>query len=420
MHKVIMIGCDLHDATMVLRWADGPGESVRLTFATSERAEMIVRLRQLAQQRGAERIVFAYEASGQGFGLCDDLREAGIECHVLSPTHLPHSVHSRKNKTDDKDALMLLEEVRAHVLAGRELPCVWVPDLATRDDREAVRQRLEFAAQRTRIKNQIRSLAKRWQLAFPGFFSKSGDWSKKSLRWLEDVAAGDVEGLRPGARRTLQSLVALYRSLGEQIQQLDKAVVSLSRADRYKRAFRKLTLLPGVGTLTAMTFLTELGDLDRFANRRQLAAYLGLAPSSFESGELNDRKGHITRQGPGRVRHVLCQASWAALRCSAEWRATYDRIKRGSKSRSKVAIVAVMRKLAVQMWHVARSREWDELLDERDRLQQAQAQAPRPSTSARAQQKGAVPSVSPSTRPGEVKAEATARRKGLGRTACNT
>lgn len=420
MHKVIMIGCDLHDATTVLRLADGPGESTRLTFATSERSEMIARLKQLAQQRGAERIVFAYEASGQGFGLCDDLREAGIECHVLSPTHLPHSAHSRKNKTDDKDALMLLEEVRAFVLAGRKLPSVWVPDLTTRDDREAVRQRLEFAAQRTRIKNQIRNLAKRWQLAFPKFFSKSGDWSKKSLRWLEDVAAGEVEGLRPGARHTLQSLVVVYRSLGEQIKQLDKAVVALSKLDRYKQAFRKLTLLPGVGNLTAMTFLTELGDLDRFANRRQLAAYLGLAPSSFESGQRNDRKGHITRQGPGRVRHVLCQASWAALRCSAGWRETYDRIKRGSKSRSKVAIVAVMRQLAVQMWHVARSQEWDELLDERDRLQKVKDKTPRPSTSARAQQKGAVPSASPATRPGGVKAEATARRKGLKRTPIKT
>jgi transposase len=142
MCKVIMIGCDLHDMTTVLKLADGPGASVRKGFLTSRREEMIVWIKEFAAQRGAERIVFAYEASGQGFGLYDDLTDAGIECHVLAPTHLPHNVHSRKNKTDDKDAEMLLDEVRAYVLAGRSLPSVWVPDHQTRDDRESVRLRL--------------------------------------------------------------------------------------------------------------------------------------------------------------------------------------------------------------------------------------------------------------------------------------
>jgi len=134
-----------------------------------------------------------------------------------------------------------------------------------------------------------------------------------------------------------------------------------------------------------MVFLTELGDLSRFANRRQLAAYLGLTPSASESGERDDRKGHVTKQGPARVRHVLCQAAWAVLRVSPEWRATYDRTKRGSKSRGKIAIVAVMRQLAVAMWHRARSPELDGLLDEIDAQK----------TSARARQKGPPPSGSP-------------------------
>ena len=417
MSKIIMIGCDLHDATTVLRVAEGQGDSIRKVFATSERTEMVRWLKEFANERGAARIVFAYEASGQGFGLCDALREEGIECHVLAPTHLPHSSHTRKNKNDDKDATLLLEEVRAHVLAGRALPTVWIPDLGTRDDREVIRLRLEAAAQRTRIKNQIRNILKRWQQAMPTFFSKTGDWSKRSVRWLEDIGAGHVEGLREGTREALSSLVALYRSLTEQIRQLDRGVLRLSKTPRYAQAFRKLQLLQGVGTLTAMTFLTELGDLDRFANRRQLAAYLGLAPASFESGKRDDRKGHITRQGPARVRHVLCQAAWASLRHSKDWRQTYDRIKGGSKSRGKVAIVAVMRKLAVMMWQVARSPEWDRLLGEWDKVpdEQPLGNESRTQTSAQAQQTGAVPSVSPSPRPGRVKAEARARRTGLTR-----
>lgn len=403
MSKVIMIGCDLHDVSMVLKVADGLGPSLRKGFLTARRAELIEWIWEYANEREAKRIVFAYEASGQGFGLYDDLTDAGIECHVLAPTHLPHTAHGRKNKTDDKDAEMLLDEVRAYVLAGRKLPTVWVPNLETRDDREIVRQRLELAAQRTRIKNQIRNLFKRWKMSFPDSFTANGEWSRKSVQWLRDVAAGTTACLGEGSRVRLTSLVDLYQTLSMQLKSLDKAIAQLSRSPRYAKAFRKLKLIKGVGTLCAMTFLTEMGDLNRFKNRRQLGAYLGLAPSAFESGQQNDRKGHITHQGPARVRHMLCQSAWAALRCSLEWREKYDRIRRNSKQRSKVAIVAIMRQLGVTMWHAARSAELDELFEEVDRVK----------TSARARQKGAAPPALPSPRPSLGEAEATATRKGL-------
>ena len=150
MAHVIMIGCDLHDAKMILKIADGTGEPVSRSWATKDVSGLIDFLFAFADERGAERIVFAYEASGQGFGLHDQLTQAGIESHVLAPTHLPHTARTRKNKTDSNDALMLLDEVRGFVLAGRRLPDVWVPDQQTRCDRELVRARLEMAAQRTR------------------------------------------------------------------------------------------------------------------------------------------------------------------------------------------------------------------------------------------------------------------------------
>jgi transposase len=386
MSKVIMIGGDVHDSSVRLRIASGAAESVGKSFVAADVSTMIAWIQEFAARRGATRIVFVYEASGQGFGLYDTLTAAGIECHVLAPTHLPHTARMRKNKTDDNDAQMLLEEVRAHVLAGRKLPAVWVPDPQTRDDREVVRMRLELGEKRTRVKNQIRHLAKRWKLALPGWFSKSGNWSKRSLLWLAEVAAGVVGHLATGVQVALGSLLDLYQELTRQLGVLDQAVARLARSDRYAQTFRKLKLLPGVGTLTAMVFLTEMGNLARFANRRQLAAYLGLAPTAYESGSQNDRKGHITRQGPARVRHLLCQAAWAALRASADWRARYERLKRGSSKRSKIAIVAVMRQLAIRMWHTARSPEVDGLLAEIDRLQ----------TSAPARQKGPPLPPSPS------------------------
>jgi transposase len=115
----------------------------------------------------------------------------------------------------------------------------------------------------------------------------------------------------------------------------------------------RLAKLCGVGVLTAIVFLTELGDLSRFANRRQIAAYLGLAPSSHESGGQQDRKGHITHQGSYRVRKVLCQATWSRVRSSEQEKAVYERIKAKNPKKAKIAVVAGMRRLAVQMWHRA-------------------------------------------------------------------
>lgn len=373
MNKITMIGCDLHDRNTMLKVAVDTEKSVKKTFATADVAGMIDWIKSFAQEHGSTRIVCAYEASGRGFGLYDTLADAGIECHVLAPTHLPRTVHRRKNKTDEKDAEMILGELRGHLLAGRKLPVVWVPDPQTRDDREPVRMRLQLGAQRTRLKNQIRSLAKRTKLEFPVWFTSSGEWSRRSVQWLRDVAAGEGDGA-DGVRAVLASLMELYDAVCQQMKSLDRTIAKLAATPRYRRMFRKLKLMAGVGTLTAMVFLTELGDLDRFANRRQLSAYLGLTPTATESGEHNDRKGHITRQGPVQLRHMLCQAAWAALRCSDHWREKFERIKRGSPQRSKVAIVAIMRQLGNAMWRTARSANLDGLLDEADQKAWARAQ----------------------------------------------
>ena len=105
--------------------------------------------------------------------------------------------------------------------------------------------------------------------------------------------------------------------------------------------------------MTAMTFLVELGDVRRFRNRRQVASYLGLVPTSYESGEDDDHKGPITHLGPARVRKVLNQAAWTLVRKDAVWKDRYGPLaaRRGAPK----AIVAIMRKLGIELWHRAQA-----------------------------------------------------------------
>jgi transposase len=350
MSKVIMTGCDLHDRSMLIRFAVENGKPQQASFSNDSlgRKSLVERLLTEARKHGAERIVFAYEASGAGYGLSDLLHECGIECYVLSPTHLPRTPKSAKFKTDAKDAQMLLEQLRGFVLAGNRLPTVWTPPQRLRDDRELMRTRIDSSDDVTRIKLQILSMLKRYEICKPSWYTSQ--WSKRLVAWLRERATE----LDPVVGIVLEGLIERYELFRDELKKLDKAIKELSKTDRYRAACKAVRELPGVGLITAMTFLTEMGDMNRFRNRREVAAYLGLCPSSHESGECNDRKGRITRQGSSRLRKVLCQAVWTSIRDCEETSAAYHRIKGGKKDRSKKAIVALMRRLGIVMWHRAK------------------------------------------------------------------
>jgi transposase len=355
MGQRIMVGCDLHDRSILLRVARGrgPARTVAARNTAAGRRAMIERLQAEAGQSG--QVIFAYEASGQGFGLYDELTAAGIEAHVLAPTKLVRSPKQRRNKTDIRDANAMLDLVRAHVLAGNELPDVWVPDMGTRDAREMVRTRIDAATKVTRLKTQIQCLLKRNRLERPQAVGRG--WTAAFRRWLAHLATGGSDAAGDGAvgvRAALGSLLRQLEFYEQETKRLDLELVGLAHSPRYAKAVAALVGLPGVGVLTALVFLTELGDPTRFANRRVLSSYLGLAPACFESGECNDRKGHITSQGPSRVRRALCQAAWASMRSDAGPDAeAYARIVARNPKHKKIAVVALMRRLAVKMWHRA-------------------------------------------------------------------
>jgi transposase len=309
---------------------------------------MIQFLKQQARKANAAGIVFAYEASCLGYGLYDELREAGIECHVLAPTAMQRSPKQQRSKTDEKDARQILDTLRAHLLAGTALPAVCVPDAQTRQDRQIVRRRLELGEQVARVKTRITAMIKAHGLREPQAMER---WSLAHRRWLQAL---DGEQLGYGAQITLCSLLRELEFTEGELALQHENMENLARHERYAEAVAELDKFKGVGVLTAMVFLTEMGDMDRFENRRQVGAYLGLVPGSHESGEQTDRKVHITKQGPSRVRKVLCQATWALLGHDKDETAVHRRIMRGQHKRKKTATVALMRRLAVRMWHAAR------------------------------------------------------------------
>ena len=356
-NEYLMVGCDLHEKNLLIFAARGQDEPIKRSFhgGPAGRAKMIQFLQALAQKLAAKHIVFAYEAGPQGFGLYDELTDAGMDCHVLAPSRMAKSDKDRKDKTDAKDAARILQVLRNHYLAAENLPEVWVPDRQTRADRQLVRQRQAIAEQAARAKTRITTFLKANAIDKPQTIGKS--WTRGHRKWLVMLAKRADAGLTLSLRVCLQSLLRMLAGLERELDRLDAHLLRLAETPRYRAPVRALAGMKGVGLITAMVFLTELGDMSRFANRRRLAAYLGLVPSCHDTGERTERKGHITHQGSPRVRRVLCQAAWVWCRLDPHEQARLENISRGKKDRNKIALVAQMRRLAIRMWHQARDAQ---------------------------------------------------------------
>ncbi len=341
MKQVTYVGLDVHKKSITA--AFGPvkskPESMKVTNDPKGWNRLADRLKLWDVQA-------VYEASSCAFEVYDEMTSRGWSVVVVAPSLLPKSDKERKNKTDVKDAVELRSRLVAHREAGATLPIVWVPPVPVREDRELVRRRLSLGEKVSGVKSGILSLLQVHKVP-EGDQSK---WTKDHVNRL-DYLCGQKSPLGKPVRVALGSLLAELRFLLDEEKRLQKELEDLAKEARHRAAAEKLTEVKGVGTLTAMTFLTELGDVSRFRNRRQLANYLGLTPSSHESGEATDRKGHITRQGPPRIRKVLNQAAWVHVRCLPEAKKRFGRLafRRGVKK----AIVAEMRRLGIELWHRA-------------------------------------------------------------------
>lgn len=346
MEQTIMCGIDMHENSLVCRVAVNNEEPRTKRHGNTGRGrqQLFRELRTISRKRGGGRIVVAHEASTHGFCFYDDCRDEGIECFILAPTKMRKSKKDRKKKTDEHDAQLILETLRGHVLAGNTLPNIWIPDDQTREDREVVRARLDVAQKLTGVKTQIQTLLKGRRVRKPTGVGRS--WSRRHRQWLASLCKEE-----PGWP-ALATLLRQIEALEGEIAILDNEIAALSRGPRYAEACEALVEeIVGVGVLTAMVFLTEMGDLSRFRNRRKVGAYVGLAPSSNDSGE-TERKGHITREGSWRVRKVLCQGSWARVAHDPVEARIYEGIVERNPKHKKIAVVAAMRRLGIRMWHV--------------------------------------------------------------------
>ena len=143
--------------------------------------------------------------------------------------------------------------------------------------------------------------------------------------------------------------------LAKQVKHLEDDLAVLADSE-YKKQMDLLTSIKGIGVTLAAALIMTTGGFTYFGNAKQLTRYLGLSPTYQQSGTSVNFKGHINRNGDSTLRSQLYVAAFSSLRCNAECRACYDRLRSNGKP-GKVAVIAVANKLVRQAFAVVKQEK---------------------------------------------------------------
>ena len=286
--------------------------------------------------RSGTEVHAVYEACGFGFTLQRQLSALSIQCYVVCPQKLDEQ--NRRVKTDGLDARALVLKLDRFVEGNRSaLALVRVPTEEEEQKRAIHRQREQMVKVRKQLEAQGLSL-----LVNHGLEPVQNWW--KSRTFAELPAPHWMKELLGNSQPILLGLQERIAALTIQLQ---------SAADPKQPR--------GMGLMTSVIIDREIGDWNRFNNRRQIASYTGLCPGEYSSG--NSRlQSCVTKHGNPRLRAALVEPSWSLVRFQpnykpvVKWRATLAKGALATGAARKKAIVAVARQLAVDLWRIKTGR----------------------------------------------------------------
>ena len=315
-------GIDLHrnDVVIAIEDQQGVGDKPR-RFPSREPGAIVG---YLAAHRPFQAVV---EASCGYRWLYDLLTPLGTV--VLAHPRRLRAIVDGRAKTDKLDAALLARLLRADLI-----PRAYVPPVAYAQLRDLTRARARLVRHEVEAKNELHALLARRNI-HPPFKTPFG---KRWTKWVAQTPLGVVEqAVRAELLRRLEHYAA-------ERERLDQVLAELAPSFPEVEA---LLCLRGVGLYTALLLVAEIGEPQRFADGRQVAAYAGLTARVNQSGG-HCYHGHITRQGSSWLRWALVQVAMKILPGDPALQAFYTRLRK--RSSAKIARVAVARKLAAICW----------------------------------------------------------------------
>jgi len=316
---------------------------------------LLARLQARAQARTGKtfRVIVIQEAGLDGFWVHRVLERESIESHVVDAASVLTSRRRRRAKTDRIDGEALLRTLLAYK-RGEPRVCSMVraPSPAEEDRRRLCRERKTLMAERVEHVNRIKGVL------FSQGISDYEPLHRDRRRRLEELATGDGRPLPAHLKaqigRELDRLELLLGQLDAVEAERDALMAPVD--DAAPAPVAALAGLRGIGPEFAAVLWLEC--LFRpFSNRRQVAAYAGLAPTPWQSGSVRHEQG-VSKAGNPRLRTTMVQLAWLWLRHQPTSELSLwfkDRVKRDGGRGKKTAIIALARKLLVALWRLATS-----------------------------------------------------------------
>ena len=359
--RITYVGLDVHKEAIVVAVAAGGLRGEVREYGRI--ANTPTALDRLLRKLGGDgvKLRFCYEAGPCGYGIQRHVSATGHECIVVAPSLIPRRAGDRV-KTDRRDAASLAKLHRAG-----ELTAVWIPDIGHEAMRDLVRARLDAVHSLRRARQQL-----------SGFLLRHGChygrpvWTKLHRRWLAGLKFEQAVH-----HIVLEDYIAAVETTETRRDRLTAQIEAMLPDWTLAPVVSALQTMRGMALVNAATLIAELGDLSRFANPRQLMAYLGLVPSEHSSGA-SVKRGGITKAGNGAARRLLIEAAWSyrfPARISRElllrqenqpkpirdiaWKgqvrlcARYRKLARTGKP-ANVVTTAIARELTGFVWAIAR------------------------------------------------------------------
>lgn len=292
--------------------------------------------------------VAALEVTTNSTSIARLLRDNSEARIIVSNPIKTKVIAQAKIKTDKIDARVLAELARVGYL-----PEVWLPDEDTEALRQFITDRTSYVRRRTECKNTIHSVLHRNMVRQ----EKSDLFGSGGRRWLEDVIAG--KGLPTSVleldRMRIGSLLNEIDRIDALVADLESVIASyVALRPHLKQQMDRLLSITGVNLVVATGLIGTIGDIKRFPDKKKLAAYFGVVPSTYQSGDTS-RNGRITKQGRAEARWLIIEAAEILRRSPGPMRALYNRIQK--KRNHNVAVVAVARKLVELVHHLLTHEE---------------------------------------------------------------
>jgi transposase len=326
----IVMGLDQHRAQITAEWIDTvTGEVSRGRVVPADREGVI---RFLARFQGLELEVVLEATTGWRF-VVEELRRVGAEVHLAEPAQTSALRGNKKHaKNDRADARHLRE-----LLMARRVPECWIAPEHLLDLRARVRLRHTLVDQRGEWQQRMQAV-----LYHHGLPKRAGLLTGENRAWVEQLPLTDA------AREQIKVALAMIDAVDVQVAPLDRELRSYARRQVGCKAIQAHY---GIGALTSVVILAELGDARRFSSSREAVRYGGL-DITVHASDKRRAPGHLSRQGPPVLRWALYEAAQTARRKTSPDYVYYQQA--AERLGDNRALLSVMRKLLKRSYHTLR------------------------------------------------------------------